>query len=55
MPEQHWIAIEVSPEDPNRTALLLEPNHNRIARSFQTAVCEAGKNPASSDSPLHGV
>ena len=39
---QHWIAIVVSPEDPNGTALLLEPNHNKIAKSFQTAVYKAG-------------
>jgi predicted enzyme related to lactoylglutathione lyase len=34
MPEA-WLAIVVSPEDPDGTTLLLEPNHNAIAKSYQ--------------------
>mgnify|MGYP003575306227 CR=1 FL=1 len=41
MPEA-WIAIVVSPEEPNGTGLLLEPNHNAIAKSFQKRLYSAG-------------
>jgi len=36
------LAIVVSPEDPDGTALLLEPNDNPISRTFQEAVYEQG-------------
>jgi predicted enzyme related to lactoylglutathione lyase len=39
---KEWLAIVVSAEDINGTSLLLEPNHNRIAKSFQTQVYKAG-------------
>lgn len=32
---KHSLAIVVSPEDPNGTALLLEPNINPIAKKYQ--------------------
>lgn len=41
MPEAN-LAIVVSPEDPEGTALLLEPNDNPISRTFQEAVYEQG-------------
>lgn len=41
MPE-HYLAIVVSPEDPNGTGLLLEPNNNPIAKPFQEGVYEQG-------------
>lgn len=41
MPEA-WIAMVASAEDPTGTSLLLEPNHNSIAKSFQTRVYKAG-------------
>jgi catechol 2,3-dioxygenase-like lactoylglutathione lyase family enzyme len=41
MPEAN-LAIVVSPEDPDGTALLLEPNDNPISRTFQEAVYEQG-------------
>ena len=37
-----YLAIVVSPEDPNGTGLLLEPNHNPIAKPFQVGVYEQG-------------
>lgn len=36
-----WIAIVVSPEDPNGTSLLLEPNHNPIAKTYQQRLYKA--------------
>jgi predicted enzyme related to lactoylglutathione lyase len=41
MPEAQ-LAIVVSPEEPNGTGLLLEPNGNLNARTFQEAVFNAG-------------
>ncbi|HEX5689482.1 MAG TPA: VOC family protein [Roseiflexaceae bacterium] len=41
MPE-HWLAIVVSPEEPDGTALLLEPNVNLGAKDFQAGIYEAG-------------
>ncbi|MDA1192301.1 MAG: VOC family protein [Candidatus Poribacteria bacterium] len=41
MPEMA-LAIVVSSDDPNGTALLLEPNGNLGAKDFQRAVYEAG-------------
>lgn len=41
MPEK-WIAIVVSSQDPNGTSLMLEPNHNAIAKRYQTALYKAG-------------
>jgi len=40
MPEA-WLAIVASPEEPNGTGLLLEPNANPIAQNYQTALYEA--------------
>jgi predicted enzyme related to lactoylglutathione lyase len=37
-----WIAIVVSAEDPDGTSLMLEPNHNAIAKRYQTALYKAG-------------
>lgn len=37
-----WLAIVASPEEPDGTALLLEPNGNLGADTFQKAVYEAG-------------
>jgi len=37
-----YLAIVASPEDPNGTSLLLEPNHNPIATTYQTALHKAG-------------
>jgi catechol 2,3-dioxygenase-like lactoylglutathione lyase family enzyme len=39
---ESWIAIVASAEDPNGTSLLLEPNHNAIAKSYQDRVYKAG-------------
>ena len=39
---KHWISIVVSPEDPAGTSLMLEPNHNAIAKRYQTALYKAG-------------
>jgi predicted enzyme related to lactoylglutathione lyase len=36
------IAIVVSPEDPDGTQLLLEPNGNPIAKTYQESVYKAG-------------
>ena len=41
MPEA-WIAIVVSPEEPDGTGLLLEPNHNAIAKTYQKGLYKAG-------------
>lgn len=41
MPEER-IAIMVSPEEPDGTGLLLEPNDNVIAGPFQEALYQAG-------------
>lgn len=41
MPEAN-LAIVVSPEAPDGTGLLLEPNDNPIASTYQKAVYEAG-------------
>lgn len=40
VPEQ-WLAIVASPEDPDGPAILLEPNHNKIAKTYQTGVYKA--------------
>jgi predicted enzyme related to lactoylglutathione lyase len=37
-----WIAIVVSPEDPDGTSLMLEPNHNAIAKRYQQGLYKAG-------------
>ena len=36
------LAIVVSPEDPDGTGLLLEPNDNPVARTYQEAVYQQG-------------
>lgn len=41
MPEHH-LAIVASPEDPDGTGLLLEPNGNLGAREFQKGIYDAG-------------
>ncbi len=41
MPE-HQLAIVVSPEDPDGTGLLLEPNQNLGAKAFQEGIYAAG-------------
>jgi catechol 2,3-dioxygenase-like lactoylglutathione lyase family enzyme len=41
MPEMN-LAIVASPEDPDGTTLLLEPNDNPIAKPFQQGVYEQG-------------
>jgi len=41
MPEAA-LAIVVSPEEPDGTALLLEPNDNPIARTYQEGIFKAG-------------
>ena len=38
---EHWVAIVVSPEQPDGTALMLEPNHNAIAKNYQKALYKA--------------
>jgi predicted enzyme related to lactoylglutathione lyase len=40
-----YLAIVVSPEAPDGTALLLEPNDNPIARTYQEALYKAGLPP----------
>lgn len=40
MPEAE-LAIVVSPEDPNGTTLLLEPNGNPISKTYQEAIYKA--------------
>jgi catechol 2,3-dioxygenase-like lactoylglutathione lyase family enzyme len=44
MPE-HYLAIVVSPEEPDGTQLLLEPNDNPIAKTYQEALYNAGLPP----------
>lgn len=44
MPE-HYLAIVASPEQPDGTGLLLEPNANPIASTYQKALYEAGLPP----------
>jgi len=39
---KHWIAIVVSSEDPEGTSLMLEPNHNTIAKRYQQGLYKAG-------------
>jgi predicted enzyme related to lactoylglutathione lyase len=41
MPKE-WIVIVASPEDPDGTGLLLEPNHNQLSKTFQKGVYKAG-------------
>ena len=41
MPEA-YLAIVVSPEDPDGTALLLEPNGNPIAKTYQEGLYKSG-------------
>jgi len=41
IPQAH-LAIVVSPEEPEGTALLLEPNASPIAKTYQQAVYKAG-------------
>jgi catechol 2,3-dioxygenase-like lactoylglutathione lyase family enzyme len=41
IPEK-WIAIVVSPEDREGTSLMLEPNHNAIAKRYQLGLYKAG-------------
>ena len=36
------LAIVASPEEPDGTGLLLEPNNNPISKTFQEAVYQAG-------------
>jgi len=40
-----YLAIVVSSEEPNGTGLLLEPNDNPIARTYQEALYKAGLPP----------
>jgi len=40
-----YLAIVVSPEEPEGTALLLEPNENPIAKTYQEALYKAGLPP----------
>ena len=39
---KEWLAIVVSPEDPDGTSLMLEPNHNAIAKRYQQGLYKAG-------------
>jgi len=41
MPEA-WLAIVASPEEPDSTGLLLEPNNNPIAKTYQEAIYKQG-------------
>jgi predicted enzyme related to lactoylglutathione lyase len=41
MPEA-YLAIVASPEEPNGTGLLLEPNNNPLSKTFQEGVFNAG-------------
>jgi predicted enzyme related to lactoylglutathione lyase len=41
MPEA-WLAIVASPEEPDGTGLLLEPNNNPIGKTYQQAIYEQG-------------
>jgi predicted enzyme related to lactoylglutathione lyase len=44
MPEA-YLAIVASPEEPDGTGLLLEPNNNPIAKTYQEALYSAGLPP----------
>ncbi|MEK7729810.1 MAG: VOC family protein [candidate division KSB1 bacterium] len=44
MPEAS-LAIVVAPEEPEGTALMLEPNNNPIAKAYQEALYQAGLPP----------
>jgi predicted enzyme related to lactoylglutathione lyase len=35
---QYYLAIVVSPEEPDGVSLLLEPNHNPIAKTYQEGI-----------------
>ena len=37
-----WLAIVASPEEPNGTGLMLEPNSNPIAKTYQEALNKQG-------------
>ena len=37
-----WLAVVVSAEDPTGTSLMLEPNHNAIAKRYQQGLYKAG-------------
>jgi predicted enzyme related to lactoylglutathione lyase len=39
---KQWISIVVSPESPDGTSLMLEPNHNAIAKRYQQGLYKAG-------------
>ncbi len=39
---ENWISIVVSSDDPQGTSLMLEPNHNAIAKRYQQALYKAG-------------
>jgi len=39
--EYRWLTV-VSPEEPDGTELLLEPNHNPAAKTYQQAIFEQG-------------
>lgn len=41
MPEA-WLAIVASPEEPEGTGLMLEPNTNPIARTYQEGLYQSG-------------
>jgi catechol 2,3-dioxygenase-like lactoylglutathione lyase family enzyme len=41
LPDQ-WLAIVVSPDDPQGTSLMLEPNHNAIAKQYQQGLYKEG-------------
>ena len=41
IPKQ-WISVVVSSKDPEGTSLMLEPNHNAIAKRYQQALYKAG-------------
>jgi len=41
MPAIRWLTV-VSPDEPDGTLLLLEPNNNPAAKTFQAAVFEQG-------------
>ena len=38
---ESWLAIVASPEQPDGTHLMLEPNHNAIAKNYQKALYAA--------------
>ena len=39
--EFKWLTV-VSPEDPDGTELLLEPNNNPVAQAYQKGLCDQG-------------